>query len=398
MAISPVRTTSNQGFSIETIVRTLRSVLDSQQVPHTLHQPRFAGREREYLVDCIDTGWVSSVGAYVDRFEQELAEFTGSKRVVAVVNGTAALQIALKLSGVQPGDEVLIPALTFVATANAVAYLGAFPHFVDSSQQTLGIDSGRLVEYLDEIAETSSCGCINRVTGRPIRAVVPMHTFGHPVDMDPLLEVASRWKIEVVEDAAEGLGSYYKGRHVGTLGRIGVLSFNGNKIITTGGGGALLFQNEEEGRVAKHITTTARQPHPWRYFHDQVGYNFRMPNLNAALGCAQLEQLPKFIVAKRLLHECYRVAFASVPGVQLIAEPPLTQSNYWLNALLLDEEFATQRDALLDATIKDGIMTRPVWTLMSRLPMYENCPRMELPVAESLEKRIVNIPSSASEK
>jgi perosamine synthetase len=396
MNTSQINTISEGLLSTEQIVATISSVLEELNVPRTLHQPLFQGHEWEYLKDCIDTGWVSSVGSYVDRIEQMLAEYTGAKRAVAVVNGTAALFIALKMAGVEPGDEVLIPALTFVATANAVAYCGATPHFVDSEYATLGIDPAKLDHYLGDIGAVDSDGTRNRFTGARIKAVVPMHTFGHPVDLDPLMELCHRWKLEMIEDAAESLGSFYKERHTGTFGRIGILSFNGNKIVTSGGGGALLFNNEAEAKLAKHLTTTARKPHKWEFFHDMLGYNFRMPNLNAALGCAQLEKLPDFLESKRKLALRYIEAFKNVPGVKVVKDSPFTKSNYWLNALLLDEEVASQRDAVLDATNENGIMTRPAWTLMHRLPMYKNCPRMDLCVAESLEKRIVNIPSSVS--
>ncbi len=398
MNISHTDIVSEGTFSLELIVATLRGVLEELNAPPTLHQPLFVGHEWEYLKDCIDTGWVSSVGSYVDRIEQMLAEYTGAKRAVAVVNGTAALFIAMKLAGIEPGDEVLIPALTFVATANAVTYCGATPHFVDSEIATLGIDPAKLNHYLSDIADVGSDGTRNRFTAARIKAVVPMHTFGHPVDMDPLVELCSRWKLKLIEDAAESLGSFYKGRHTGTFGRIGTLSFNGNKIVTTGGGGALLFNNDAEANLAKHVTTTARRPHKWEYFHDMIGYNFRMPNLNAALGCAQLENLPGFLERKRELARQYLEAFKNVPGVKVMKEPSFAHSNYWLNVLMLDEGVAPQRDALLEATNASGIMARPAWVLMHHLPMYKNCPRMDLSVAESLEKRIVNIPSSVSRK
>ena len=396
MNISQTDIISEGTLPVEQIVEALRGALEELNVPLTLHQPLFEGHEWEYLKDCIDTGWVSSVGSYVDRIEQMLAEYTGAKRAVAVVNGTAALFIALKLAGVEPGDEVLIPTLTFVATANAVAYCGATPHFVDSEFATLGMDPAKLDHYLGDIADVDSEGTRNRFTGARIKAVVPMHTFGHPVDLDPLVELCSRWKLEMIEDAAESLGSFYKERHTGTFGRIGILSFNGNKIVTTGGGGALLFNNNAEAKLAKHLTTTARRPHKWEYFHDMLGYNFRMPNLNAALGCAQLENLPIFLERKRKLTRRYVEGFKNISGVKVMEESSFAHSNYWLNALLLDEGVASQRDALLQATNANGIMTRPAWILMHHLPMYENCPRMDLSVAESLEKRIVNIPSSVS--
>ena len=396
MHLSQSNTICDRKLDVAKIVDVLTSVLKELHVPTSLHQPLFVGNENSYLKDCVDTGWASSVGSYVDRIEQMLAEYTGAKRAVAVVNGTSALFIALKLAGVEPGDEVLIPTLTFVATANAVAYCGATPHLVDSEFATLGMDPAKLDHYLGNIADVDSDGARNRFTGAKIKAVVPMHTFGHPVDLDPLVELCSRWKLEMIEDAAESLGSFYKERHTGTFGRIGILSFNGNKIVTTGGGGALLFNNDAVAKLAKHITTTARRPHKWEYFHDMLGYNFRMPNLNAALGCAQLENLPIFLERKRELTRHYVEGFKNISGVKVMEESSFAHSNYWLNALLLDEGVASQRDVLLQATNANGIMTRPAWILMHHLPMYENCPRMDLSVAESLEKRIVNIPSSVS--
>jgi perosamine synthetase len=360
-----------------------------------LHEPRFGGNEWAYVKECIDTGWVSSAGKFVDRFEQELAAYAGAGHAVAVANGTAALHVALQLAGVQAGDEVLVPALTFAATATAVAYCGATPHFVDSSERTLGLDPAALRRHLDEVADSSEGICVNRRTRRPIRAVVPMHTFGHPVGLDELLATAADFDLAVVEDAAESLGSLYRGRHTGTFGRLGTLSFNGNKTITTGGGGAILTNDPDLAKRAKHLTTTAKVPHRWEYFHDQIGYNYRLPNLNAALGCAQLEQLPGFIESKRRLYERYAKAFAGLVGATVFAEPEHCRSNYWLQTLLLDEGVADERDAVLARTNDAGFMTRPAWTLLSRLPMYTSCPSAPLPVAESLAMRIVNLPSSA---
>lgn len=361
-----------------------------------MHEPEFSGNEWNYVKECIDTGWVSSVGKFVDQFEQQLAEITGVKRAVAVVNGTAALHVALQLTGVGRDDEVIVPALTFIATANAVCYCGAIPHFVDSEHATLGLDPRKLDAYLSDIAEMRAGECFNRRTGRRIKAVVPMHAFGHAVDLDPLVEVCARYRLELVEDAAESLGSYYKGIHTGNHGRISALSFNGNKVITTGGGGAILTNDEELGRKAKHITTTARVAHQWSFIHDQVGYNYRLPNLNAALGCAQLENLPRLIEQKRRLADHYRQAFAKVEGVKFFSEPAFARSNYWLNVLLLDQPDPAMRDALLEASNSQGLMTRPVWTLMHRLPMFADCPRMpELDIAENIESRLLNIPSSA---
>jgi perosamine synthetase len=374
------------------VVEAIRSVVGEHA---GLHEPEFAGNEWNYVRDTIDTGWVSSAGPYVDRFEEMLAERIGVARVVATANGTGALHLALLIAGVVPGDEVLTPALTFVATANAVAYCGAVPHFVDVSEETLGIDPQRLAMYLDLIGERVDGQLVNRNTGRPMRAVLPMHTFGHPVDLDPLIDVCDRFGIVLVEDAAESIGSYYKGRHTGGIGRIGALSFNGNKTVTTGGGGAVITNDGPLGARAKHLSTQAKVPHRWEYIHDAVGFNYRLPNLNAALGCAQLEQLDGFLGDKRRLAERYAEAFASIPGVRFFVEPPFARSNYWLNAILLDEPDRAQRDAVLSATNDAGLMTRPLWRLMHRLPMYADAPRDSLAVSEALEARLVSIPSSA---
>ncbi|HYH23014.1 MAG TPA: LegC family aminotransferase [Azospirillum sp.] len=379
-------------FDPSAFVTALTGLLP-QARPLALHEPRFAGREWEYVKDCIDTGWVSSVGAYVDRFERILSERLGA-HAVAVVNGTAALHVALQLAGVRRDDEVLVPALTFIATANAVSFCGSVPHFVDAGRATLGIDPAALDTWLEQTAMVRDGACVNRRTGRRIAAVVPMHVFGHPVDMDALAAVAERWSIAVVEDAAEALGSRYHGRACGSLGRIGALSFNGNKIITTGGGGALITTDPDLAKRAKHLTTTAKLPHAWGFEHDQVGYNYRLPNLNAALGVAQLEQLDGFIAAKRRLAEHYRAGLAGLPGVEFIAEPVGTHSIYWLNAVLVPDVAA--RDALLAATHAVGLLTRPAWGLMHRQPMYESCPRAPLPVAEDLADRMVCLPSGVA--
>jgi len=360
-----------------------------------LHVPVFAGNEWAYLKDCLDSTFVSSVGAYVDRFERDLAEFTGSAHAVAVVNGTAALHVSLLLTGVERGDEVLVPALTFAATANAVSYCGAIPHFVDSEDGTLGVDPIALDSWLSFKAEKTGGGIVNRDTGRVIRAIVPMHTFGHPCDMDGLLAVARKYGLAIVEDAAESLGSYYHGRHTGTFGLLGTLSFNGNKTLTTGGGGAILTDDADLARRAKFTTTTAKRPHKWEYVHDEVGFNYRMPNLNAALGCAQLEQLPGFLHSKRVLHEKYVAAFAGLGAVRLVTEPAGSSSNYWLQALKLQSIDMQLRDSILEQTNAAGYMTRPVWKLMHGLRQFEACPRAPLDVAERLEKTLINIPSGA---
>jgi aminotransferase in exopolysaccharide biosynthesis len=375
------------------IVAALRSVLGTG--PVALHEPHFAGNEWQYLKECLDSTYVSSVGRFVDRFEAELATYTGARHAVAVVNGTAALHVALRLAGVQSHDEVLVPALTFVATTNAISYCGAVPHFVDSEERTLGVDAHALRDYLNSAAERRGGACINRRTGRVIRALVPMHCFGHPVDIDALLAVGRDFALAVVEDAAESLGSLYHGTHTGCFGLLGTLSFNGNKTITTGGGGAIVTNDAGLARAAKHLTTTAKVPHRWEYRHDEIGYNYRLPNLNAALGCAQLEQLPGLLAAKRRLHQRYAQAFAEVAGAHLMSEPSGCRSNYWLQTLLVDENSGCDRDAVLAASNDAGFTARPVWALNHRLAPFSDSPRMPLAVAESLERRIVNIPSSA---
>jgi perosamine synthetase len=377
----------------QSIQSAIRSVVGDG--PVGLHEPSFNGNERLYLNECLDSTFVSSVGKFVDRFEVDLVNFTGAKYAVAVVNGTAALHVALKLAGVRTGDEVLVPALTFIATTNAVAYCNATPHFVDSDWVTLGVDAFKLRDYLLSHTEQRAGQCVNRVTGQVIRALVPMHTFGHPVDVDGMLAIAHDFNIALVEDAAESLGSYYHGQHTGTFGLLGTLSFNGNKVITTGGGGAILTNDKELARHAKHLTTTAKLPHAWEFRHDEVGYNYRLPNLNAALGCAQLEQLPDKLAAKRVLFSRYQTAFAQVKGVKLVAEPEQCQSNYWLQTLLLEADNVDQRDAVLKATNDAGFMTRPAWILMNELTPFKTCPRMDLTVAQSLSKRLINIPSSS---
>ena len=385
---------SSQSNLAEQVIVAIRSVVG--QKPAVLHEPSFNGNEWDYLKECLDSTFVSSVGKFVDRFEADLATYTGAKYAVAVVNGTAALHIALKLAGVQANDEVLIPGLTFVATANAVTYCGATPHLIDSEAHTLGADAKKLRDYLLSHTEQRAGQCININTGKVIRALVPMHTFGHPVDLEGLLAVAHDFNLVLVEDAAESLGSYYHGQHTGTFGLMGTLSFNGNKTITTGGGGAIMTNNIEIARHAKYLTTTAKVPHAWEYRHDEIGYNYRMPNLNAALGCAQLEQLPALLSAKRGLYKLYQVAFARMAGVRLVEEPEQCKSNYWLQTLLLDTDRVNQRDSILKATNDAGFMTRPAWILMHELAPFQECPRMDLAGAHSLSQRLINIPSSST--
>jgi len=379
------------------IVEVIRRVTGQAGGTLPLHEPEFSGNEWTYVKECIDTGWVSSAGRFVDRLERDLAAYTDSGYAVAVVNGTAALHVALLLAGVEPDHEVLIPSLSFVATANAVSYCRAVPHFVEVDPLTLGLDPQRLHEHLRTIGERKTDGGLyNRHTGRRIQAVVPMHTFGHPVNMDALLEVCDDYGLTIVEDAAESLGSKYKGTHTGTFGKLGALSFNGNKVVTTGGGGAILTKDKKLAEWAKHLTTTAKLPHPWEYRHDSVGFNYRMPNLNAALGCAQLERLPDFLARKRELAERYRQEFESVDGVSFLVEPAHAESNYWLNAILLPQPDFRLRDEILQATHRHGFLTRPIWTPLHLLPMYADCPRMALNVTEELAGRIINLPSGPS--
>ncbi len=381
-------------LDISLIIDMLKQVFEREKGPISLYEPTFLGNEWSYVNECLDTGWVSSAGKYVNQFEHLLAEFTEIPYAIATVNGTAALHLGLLLVGVRHNEEVLVPSLTFIATANAVSYCGAIPHFVDSTKETLGIDSLKLRSYLGEISEIRAGGCYNKQTGRRIAAIVPVHTFGHPVEIEPVIELCQDYSIKLVEDAAESLGSRYKGQHTGTWGEVSAISFNGNKIVTTGGGGALLTHDPEVARQAKHLTTTAKLPHPWAYEHDQVGYNYRMPNLNAALGCAQLEQLPELLNRKRKLAMLYKEKFRAVDGVCFFEEKENTLSNYWLNVLLLDEDHAEERNELLERALRVGIQMRPAWTPVHQLKPYQDCPRMDLSVAENLASRIVNLPSS----
>jgi perosamine synthetase len=391
-----VAATRNETSIADAIVAAVASVLGPAQATISLHEPEFAGREWQYVKDCLDTGWVSSVGSYVDRFERDLADYTGAQHAVAVVNGTAALHLALVLVGVQPGDEVIVPTLTFVATANAVAYCGAIPHFADVSLPALGLDPDKLDHHLADILESRGGRKVNRLTGRPLSAVVLMHAFGHPAEIERLSEVCARHGLPLVEDAAEALGSTSRGRHCGTFGTVGTLSFNGNKVVTTGGGGALLIANPELGRRAKHLSTTAKISHPWLYVHDAVGFNYRMPNINAALGCAQLERVESFVAEKRRLAVAYENAFLGLRGVSFLREPLGSRSNYWLIAILLDESGQTvARDAVLERLNRANYMARPAWTLMHRLAPYQSAPRMsDLAVAERIERTLINVPST----
>ncbi len=375
----------------EEILCVLRDLLPAGAA---LHEPEFAGKEWDYVKDCLDTGWVSTAGKYVETFEDMLSDFTGAGHAVACVNGTAALHACFMLAGIEAGDEVILPALTFVGTANAAAGMGAVPHFADAEERTLGLDPEKLGAHLTAISEITTDGLRNKETGRKIVACVPIHTFGHPADLDPLVEICRKFKLTLIEDAAESLGTYYKKRHTGNHGRLAALSFNGNKTVTTGGGGAILTNDPELATRARHLTTTAKVAHKWEYRHDQVGFNYRLPNINAALGCAQMEQLPRFLEQKRRLAETYANAFADVDGVRFFTEPDFAKSNYWLNVLLLDAEAAGLRDDILVLSNDNGFMTRPAWTPLHRLPMFADFPRMDLSVTEDLYSRIINIPSS----
>ncbi len=357
-----------------------------------LHEPRFVGNERKYVLDAIDSTFVSSVGKYVDKFEEMMCQITGAKHAVAVVNGTNALHLSLLLAGVEPGDEVLSQPLTFIATANAISYCQATPHFVDVDKDTMGLSPSILKNHLEEIAEMRDGKCFNKHTNKRIAACVPMHTFGLPLYIDELVEVCNRYNIPVIEDAAESLGSYYKQKHTGTFGLLGTFSFNGNKTVTSGGGGAIVTNDEALAKRAKHLSTQAKIPHRWEYRHDEIAYNYRMPNLNAALACAQLEQLDFYIENKRELSDKYYEFLKTNSQIKLAREIKGAKSNYWLNAVILEDR--AQRDSFLKDTNEQGIMTRPIWELMNRLEMFENCPKSDLSNSEWLADRVVNITSS----
>jgi aminotransferase in exopolysaccharide biosynthesis len=356
-----------------------------------LHAPTFGGNEKKYLLETIDSTFVSSVGAYVDQFEDSIATISKTKKAIAVVNGTSGIQVALRLVGVKPGDEVITQALTFVATANAIAYNNASPIFLDVDIDTMGLSPKAVADFLEEFGELREDGCYNKKSGKKISACLPMHTFGFPVHMDELIEVCIAWKIPIIEDAAESLGSEYKNKPTGSIGELGVFSFNGNKIVTCGGGGAIVTNNESLGVKGKYLTTTAKVPHAFEFYHDELGYNFRMPNLNAALACAQLEQLDLFLKNKRTLALEYK-AFFDDSGIKFRTETPNTKANYWLMCIELENQ--KERDLFLSETNNSKVMTRPIWQLMYRLPMYNNCQRDGQLNAQFLEERIVNIPSS----
>jgi perosamine synthetase len=356
-----------------------------------LHEPRFWGNDKAYVADAIDSTFVSSVGKYVDRFEDMIREYTGAAHAIATVNGTAALHMSLILAGVKRNDLVITQALSFIATCNAISYLGAEPLFVDVDMETLGLSPDQLELFLKQETEQKNGESFHKRSGKRIAACVPMHTFGHPVRLDKLYEVCKRYSINLIEDAAESIGSKYQGKHTGTFGELGAFSFNGNKTITCGGGGVIITNDEKLGKLAKHLTTQAKTPHRWEFNHDQIGYNYRMPNLNAALACAQMEQLDKFVTNKRELATIYKRMFEG-SDIHFVTESNGAYSNYWLNSVLLKNR--EERDKFLTITNDNGVMTRPAWTLMTNLPLFENCISFGTENAQNIEDRLVNIPSS----
>ncbi len=375
------------------LVSFIRTTFDDHEGFIPLHDPRFVGNEVKYLQECIETNFVSSVGAFVTQFENMCAEFTGAKYAVAAMNGTAALHIALLLAGVERNDEVISQPLTFIATANAISYIGAKPVFIDVDKETMGLSPTAMEEFLKECTIMKDDGfCYNKNTNRKIAACVPMHTFGHPVKMDELVALCEKYNIPLVEDAAESLGSYYKGKHTGTFGKLGILSFNGNKVITTGGGGMILTNDDALAKHAKYITTTAKVPHRWEFIHDETGYNYRLTNINAALGCAQMENLQKLLDLKRELSDKYKSFFAN-SHFEFFCEPKNCKSNYWLNAIIAKNK--VERDTILEYTNDHKVMTRPIWHLMNELVMFKDCQCGTLENAKWFEERVVNIPSSA---
>ncbi len=404
-------------MNYQSVIDFIRSLYPNREIV-PLHEPYFGGNEKKYVLDCIESTFVSSVGKYVDRFEEMIKEFTGAKYAIATVNGTAALHIALKLAGVQQGDLVITQPLTFIATCNAITYCGAEPVFVDIDPETLGMSPDSLANWLSantiiqddscylkdvhkfpqintnlkDLRKDNSCKFVEIRGLKKISACVPMHTFGHPCKMDRILEICNRYHISVVEDAAESIGSYYKGKHTGTFGKLGILSFNGNKTITTGGGGMILTNDDELGPLAKHITTTAKKPHPWKFEHDMIGYNYRLPNLNAALGCAQMEMLPEILKNKRETAQIYRDYFKTIADIEFITEPQECISNYWLNAILLKNE--EERNIFLEQTNSQKVICRPAWILMNKLQMFSQSLKANIPMSVNIESRLVNLPSS----
>ena len=373
----------------EKIVVYIKSLYPKNN-PALLHCPEFLGNERKYLAECIDTKYVSYVGRFVADMENKIKEITGSKYAVALVNGTAALHMLLLAVGVKPGDEIVTQSLSFAATAAAIVHAGGTPVFVDVERETLGMSPESLKNFLLENAEIKGCACINKKTGKPIKAVIPMHTFGHPARIDEIQKICDEYTLLLIEDAAESLGSFYQGRHTGTFGKAGILSFNGNKLVTTGGGGMLIADDEAIANRVRYLSTTAKRPHRWEFYHDEAGYNLRMPSVNAAIGLAQLEYFDSILANKRETACLYQRFFDSI-HVPFITEPENTKSNYWLNAILFNNK--KQRDEFLEYSNDNGVQSRPAWTLLHKLPPYQHCPRTDTPNAEYFEDCLVNIPS-----
>ncbi len=373
------------------IVKYIRDIYSTNDfIP--LHAPRFIGNEKKYLEECIDSTFVSSVGKFVDEFELLVAQYTGAKKTIVIVNGTEALHMALLLVGAKRGDDIITQPLTFIATLNAISHAGGKAVFIDVDKETMGLSFTKMEQFLVENAEIRNNGyTYNRKTGRRISVCIPMHTFGHPVKLNGLVNLCAKYNITLIEDAAESLGSKFNGQHTGTFGKIGIFSFNGNKIVTTGGGGMILTKDEELAKTAKHLSTQAKIPHPWEFEHDSIGYNFRMPNINAAIGCAQIENINFFVERKRWLAEQYFKFFNTI-GIQFFREPDNCYSNYWLNAIILNS--LQEREEFLKYSNQKKVMTRPIWKLMTELPMFKDCQKGDLSNAYWLADRVVNIPSS----
>ena len=379
--------------SVNLIIKSIKEVIGKGK--HQLHEPSFSVREMHYVSKTIKTNFVSSAGTFVTSFEEKFKKYVKSKNAIAVVNGTQALYIALEACGIKRDDEVLVPSLTFVGTVNAIKYLGARPHFIDSKIDTFGIDCSKLEKYLKKITVLKNGKCINKKTKKIIKAIVPVHVYGHPCDIIEVINISKKFKLKVIEDAAEALGSFYKNKHIGPFGDVGCFSFNGNKIITTGGGGMVVLNNNSLAKKIKHLTTTAKLKHKWEYVHDKVGYNFRMPNINAALGLAQLERINIFLSAKRKLFNKYYLKLKKIKSVSLMKEPKYSKSNYWLQTIILDKSKASLKNKLLSNLHKEKIFSRPVWKLISELKPYKNCQKMNLSGSKEIYKRAINIPSSS---
>jgi perosamine synthetase len=377
------------------IIQAINLSLNKKKPPIALHEPLFTKLDADILYKCIKSGYVSTVGEYVDKFEDKIKKFTGSKHAISTINGTAAIHLALKLLGISEGDEVILPSITFVATANAISYCGATPHFVDSELSTFGIDVLRLEEYLSKNCKIIKGECINIKTKKKIRAIIAVHVFGIPMEIKYLVRVAKKFKLKVIEDAAEALGSYYANIHVGNYGDIGILSFNGNKIITTGGGGMLLTNSNRIAKNAKHLSNVAKKKHKWEYFHDEVGFNYRMPNINASLGFSQILKIHKLLEAKKKLHTKYKKNFKSLKEIKFITDDSYRMSNNWLNAIFIIKSNIYKRNKILRSLHRQGYFCRPAWVPLHKLPMYTMCPRDKLYNAEIIEKSVINIPSSS---